>query len=143
MKRTWIIAVLALAFAATTPAQSVEEIRFRKGQAKKLADLGSKALKKGFPNKAKIIFTMALNLYDSENTVARKALGQKKSGTAWLKDPNFKFPKVDKPSPTAASALLRDTSKTFKQLIDGHTRMAKSYLKAGQTPRAQNHYRIL
>jgi hypothetical protein len=143
MKRTWITAVLALAFAATTPAQSVEEIRFRKGQAKKLADLGSKALKKGFPNKAKIIFTMAINLYDPENAVAHKSLGEKKSGTVWLKDPNFKFPKVDKPSPTAASALLRDTSKTFKQLIDGHTRMAKSYLKAGQTPRAQNHYRMI
>ncbi|MEE2887641.1 MAG: CAP domain-containing protein [Planctomycetota bacterium] len=143
MKRTWITAVLALVFAVVVPAQSAEEIRFRQGQAKKLVDLGSRALKKGFPNKAKIIFMMVLNLYDEDNADAHKALGQKKSGTAWLDDPNFKYPRVDKPSPAAASALLKDTAKTFKQLVDGHSRMAKKYLKAGQTPRAQNHYRMI
>lgn len=143
MKRSWITAVLALVFTAIIPGQSAEEVRFRQSQGKRLADLGARALKKGFPSKAKIIFMMVISLYDEDNGVARKGLGQKKSGTSWLKHANFKFPKDDKPSASAASALLKDTAKTFKQLVDGHSRMAKKYLKAGQTPRAQNHYRMI
>ena len=80
----------------------------------------TKALKKGFPRQAKLVFLMVLSDYDADSATAHKALGHEKSGTAWTPKPGFKFPKNDKPDAAAARGLRNDYKKLSEQMVRSH-----------------------
>lgn len=135
------IGALVLLVATSTSAQSKEETEFRQAQAKKLVAFAEKALKKGFPRKAKLVFLMVLSEYDPDNAGAHKALGHVRSGSSWVPKEGFRFPTEDKPNPSAAKALRKDYLKLSEDLVRAHKDMARSYEKAGRTDMAQFHYR--
>jgi hypothetical protein len=124
-------------------AQSKEEIKFRQSLAKKLNGFAKRALKKGFPRQAKLVFLMVVSDYDPDSAVAHKALGRKKAGTAWQPVPGFKFPRNDKPDASAAKALRSDYKKLSKDLVRAHKDQARKYKKGGRTDMAQYHYRAI
>ena len=140
MKRFLSITALALLIAASGFAQSKEEKAFRVSMAKKLTAFAKKALK-NFPHKAKLIYLMVISEYDPDNAHAHKALGHKRQGAIWQPTPGFKFPRVDKPNPGAAKALMNDYVKLSRELVRAHKDMARKYQKAGRTDMAQFHYK--
>jgi hypothetical protein len=132
-----------LVLAGAVVAQSSDESKFRLAQAKKLNSFASKALKKGFPRQAKLVFLMVLSDYDPDSAVANKALGRQKAGTAWQPVAGFRFPRNDKPDASAARALRSDYKKLSKDLVRAHKDQARKYEKGGRTDMAQYHYRAI
>lgn len=142
MKRILSLSLLLL-FSTALAAQANEEAAFRVAQAKKLNGFATRALKKGFPRQAKLVFLMVLSDYDPDSEVAHEALGHAKSGTVWVPTPGFKFPRNDKPDASAARSLRSEYKKLSEQMVRAHKGQAKKYEKAGRADMAQYHYRAI
>ena len=125
---------------ATAFAQSPEEIKFGKKQAAQLHSYAKRAFKKGYPLNAKRVWLMLLSEYDTHHARSRAALGYRRLGNSWQLDPEFVYPKHDKPDAGAASMLRKKWFTLAKTLAAGHRRMAQQYEKAGRTDMSKSHY---
>ncbi|HJP00716.1 MAG TPA: hypothetical protein QF764_02970 [Planctomycetota bacterium] len=140
MRRACLLLLLMVSFVAVAPAQSADELKFRKKQADTLHDYAATAFKKGFPRNARRVWLMLLSEYDTDHADAREALGYERVGTAWSVNPRFAYPKSDSPDASAASKLRKDWEKVAKKIAKAHGKMAGDYEQAGRTDMSRTHF---
>ena len=134
--------LFAALFVAPLLAQD-DEARFRGQQADKLNKFAKKAYDKGFPRQARLIWLQVLKLYDDDNVEANTAIGNKKVGSSWNKDPGVQYPTRDTGKGSDGQALFKGYAALSKTLANGHRAMAKKWAKAGRTDRANKHWQMV
>ncbi len=144
MRRHPLVAVAAVAVLTvclgSLPAQE-EEARFLQAQAKRLNACARFALTQGFPRQAKLIYLEVIADYDTNDAVARKALGYLPIGRTWGPDPKFEFSDNESSSPQAAAKVRSRWKSTARTVGAAHRSMANKFLQAGRTDRAEYHFR--
>ena len=124
MKHQAVFSFLALLLAAPLLAQ-VDETKFRAQQADKLNKFAKRAFDKGFPRQARLIWLQVLKLYDPDNAEANTAIGNKKVGSSWNKDPRVQYPTKDTGKGSDGQSLFKGYASLSKALANGHRSMAK------------------
>lgn len=137
-----LAAAVAAALAAPAFAQN-EELEFNQRQAKALNAFGKKALDKGFPRIAKVVYLQVIKLYDENNADAWTALGYVKVGSSWNPDPKRPYPTTDTGSGSEGAPLKSAYESLKKELAAAHRSMAEKYAKAGRNDRANHHWRMV
>lgn len=121
-------------------AQESEESKFFKEAVTKLDAYATLCQHNGYPKKAKETWLEVVSEYDTNDEVARRALGFVKVGSSWAPDPKFTPPAPrDNPDPAVAKLLGSRWSETASFLAAGHKRVAVT-LKDGNPKRAQYHF---
>lgn len=136
----FLTAALCLS-ARPTPSQSDAERKLAAEAARKLNAFATYALKVGYPRRAREVYREVLDEYDPDNEVARRALGYVRVGTSWAEDPDFEFPAADRPDPAIHKLLERRWRSVAQALGKAHRELAGTLLAAGDSERAQRHFR--
>lgn len=142
MKHQAVTSVFALLLVAPLMAQD-DEAKFRSQQATKLNKFAKKAYDKGFPRQARLIWLQVLKLYDPDNADANTAIGNKKVGNSWNKDPRVQYPTKDTGKGSDGQSLFKGYEALSKTLANGHRSQAKKWAKAGRTDRANQHWQMV
>jgi hypothetical protein len=139
-----IVALTLIGSAAAGPFhQGNEEAEFNLRQAKALNAFAKKALEKGFPRIAKVVWMQVHKLYDADNAEAWTALGYVKIGASWNPDPKRPYPTADTGSGAEGGPLQKQYEALKKELANQHRQQADKYAKAGRTDRANHHWRMV
>lgn len=136
-----LVALMVFAgFAGSARAQSAEEVKFREKQAEVLHKYAASAMKSGFPLVARRVWLMLLSEYAPDHAEARGALGFRRSGSAWARDPEFLFPNSDNPDPKTAKKLRDDWTSLAEKVAEAHLKMAADYEQSGRVDMARWHF---
>jgi hypothetical protein len=141
---TKVLATLlaCLTLAASAAAQN-DEPEFVQGQCKRLNAFAKKALEKGFPRQAKLIWLQVIKLYDPDNQEAHAAIGEKKIGATWAPDSTFTYPTADTGKGEEGQALFKAYEQLKKDLGSAHRSQAEKWEKAGRTDRSKEHWKLV
>ncbi|MEZ5963882.1 MAG: hypothetical protein R3F56_08570 [Planctomycetota bacterium] len=121
-------------------AQADAELELRTEAVKKLDDYAKDAFEAGYPDRAEEIWREVLAEYDTNDPVARKALGYKQVGTSWAQDPAYRYPEWGEATLAKAKTLRKKFEKLAEDLAKLHLRAAEALAAAGNTERAGYHY---
>ncbi|MGE3353500.1 MAG: CAP domain-containing protein [Planctomycetota bacterium] len=123
------------------PAPEAIELPFLEEAAKALDVYATLSFKNGFPRRARELWIEVISQYDRDDAVAREQLGFVAVGTAWQPKPGFEYPDEDEPNTKNAKMLEGRWRAVCKRLGDGHRELAQKLLEAGNTERAEYHYK--
>ncbi|HLU40498.1 MAG TPA: CAP domain-containing protein [Planctomycetota bacterium] len=121
-------------------AQANPEAALTAEAVQKLCAYAKDTLAAGYPDRAEEIWREVLNEYDTNNAVARKALGYTQVGSSWAIDPEFRYPEYGEPTLAQAKALRKRWDKLAEELAEAHVRCAEALAAAGDENRANYHY---
>jgi hypothetical protein len=119
-------------------AQAPDEAKFLGEAAKRLNAFATLCFKSHYPRRAKEIWHEVIAEYDTNDAVARKALGYVQVGTSWAPDPAFTFPDQDQPDAAVALQLNKRWTAVAAELGKEHLELAEQ-LGAGNAERANWH----
>lgn len=142
IQRALLLSLFVLATSAAAVGQG-EEAKFNQRQAKALNSFAKKALDKGFPRIAKVVYLKTIKLYDADNQDAWTALGYVKIGSSWNLDPKRPYPTKDTGKGSDGKPLESKYRALEKTLAKQHKAMAKKYGKAARQDRAQHHWQMV
>ncbi|MFY9344985.1 MAG: CAP domain-containing protein [Planctomycetota bacterium] len=135
-------ALVALSLLGPATAQN-EELDFNQRQAKALNAFAKKALDKGFPRIAKIVWMQVHKLYDPDNAEAWTSLGYVKIGAGWNPDPKRPYPTTDTGAGADGQPLQKQYEALKKDLANQHRAQAEKWQKAGNKARADKHWAMV
>jgi hypothetical protein len=142
-QRPLLSSLVAFTLLGSLSAQANEEADFNQRQAKALNSFAKKALDKGFPRIAKVVWMQVHKLYDADNAEAWTSLGYVKIGTSWNPDPKRPYPTADTGSGAEGAPLQKQYEALKKDLANQHRAQAEKWQKAGRTDRANHHWRMV
>ncbi|MCC6785780.1 MAG: CAP domain-containing protein [Planctomycetes bacterium] len=142
MRFLHLLAALAVLLVPALRAQD-DESQFNRSQAERLNKFAKNAFDKGFPRQARLIWLQSIKLYDQDDAVAHKAIGNVKVGASWAPDPTFKYPTADTGTGADGSALFKAYEQLKKDLAGGHRRQAQTWARAGRKDRSEHHYQMV
>ncbi len=132
--------VLVALVASSAVAQSTGEAEFFSKAVKKLNSYATRCMKGGYPSRGKELWLELLKEYDTNDAVARKALGYTQVGASWAPDSRFTYPTKDTPDAGVARILKGQWKGIAKELGAGHRKVAEACAAAGKVERATYHY---
>ncbi len=135
-------ALVALSLLGPATAHN-EELDFNQRQAKALNAFAKKALDKGFPRIAKIVWMQVHKLYDPDNAEAWTSLGYVKIGAGWNPDPKRPYPTTDTGAGADGQPLQKQYEALKKDLANQHRAQAEKWQKAGNKARADKHWAMV
>ncbi len=134
------VLVLSTLLAATPlTAQAPDEAKFLAESAKRLNAFATLSFKSHYPRRAKEIWLEIIAEYDTNDAVARKALGYVQVGTSWAPDPSFTYPDQDQPDAAVALQLNKRWNSLSAELGKEHLELAESLSAAGNAERSNYH----
>lgn len=144
MTRMLHLGLAAALLCLAVPGQD-DDAKFNLSQAKTLNAFAKKALKKGFPRQAKLIWLRVIKLYDADNKEAHAGIGETRAGPGrpWVPKSGFSYPTTDSGSGKEGEKLFREYESMSKRLAAAHRRKAKEWAKADRTDKSRFHYQML
>lgn len=135
------LSAMLVAQAPPEPERDASEPPFLLAAAKDLDAFATLAYGNGFPRRARDVWIELLAEYDTDDAVAREALGFVRVGTAWQPKPGFDYPPIDQPNLKNAKLLETRWQAVAKKLGDGHRELAVQLQAAGKQERSAHHFR--
>ncbi len=132
-----LAAVLAISWSSVS---AQDEKAFFTDAAESLNAFATRCFKAKYPLRAREVWQEILRDYDTDDEVARKALGFLKVGASWAPDSRFEYPTQDEPDPAVARVLSRQWDKLCEELAEDHRSLAGEFKAAGNEERAEYHF---
>lgn len=107
--------------------------------ARELSAYAQQCSKGGFPARARLAWLEVVAEYAPDDEVARQALGFRRNGTVWQRDPNAGDPGQDVLNAAAAQQLQAKWTALAAKLGEAHRALAAELTTAGHTERARYH----
>ncbi|MBI5852902.1 MAG: hypothetical protein HZB39_17975 [Planctomycetes bacterium] len=142
MRLLSLLAAIAVLLVGSLHAQD-DETQFNRQQAERLNKFAKSTFDKGFPRQARLIWMQTLKLYDPDDEVAHKAIGNVKLGSSWAPDSKFKYPTTDTGTGAEGSALFKAYEQLKKDLAGAHRRQAQTWDRAGRKDKSEHHYQMV
>lgn len=107
--------------------------------ARELSGYAQLCSKSGFPARARQVWLEVVAEYAPDDAAARQALGFRRNGTVWQRDPNAAPPGQDTLNAAAAQQLQAKWTALCGKLGEAHRALAAELTTGGQAERAQYH----
>jgi hypothetical protein len=107
--------------------------------AKELGAFAALAAKSGFPARARQAWLEVIGEYAPDDEAARKALGWRRHGSVWQRDPAFEPAETDRLDVAAARTLEQRWQAVAGKLGAAHRTLAEQLAAAGAAERSRHH----
>lgn len=139
----WLVACLCIIGPAVAqekpPAPLPQEAEVLALGARELSAYAQLCSKSGFPARARLVWLEVVAEYAPDDEAARQALGFRRHGSVWQRDPNAGDPGQDVLNASAAQQLQAKWATLAGKLGEAHRALAAELATAGHEERSRHH----